>query len=215
MDMQMTNPAAAGNGGGLPDATLGLEHKFARFGDDVQIKDGVEISGYASLFGAVDQGGDRVESGAYAASLKALNGAGRSVKMLWQHDPAQPIGVWDEVREDARGLWVKGRILESVAKGQEAAALIAAGAIDGLSIGYRTRKACKSGEGHRLLKELDLWEVSLVTFPMLPSARVAAKAEERSFDTALRDIAGVFNEARADIGSDSAPVTSTNQGNCR
>lgn len=64
--------------------------------------------------------------------------------MLWQHDPAQPIGVWDEVREDAAGLWVKGRILNDVAKGREAAALIEAGAIDGLSIGYRTVRATKN-----------------------------------------------------------------------
>ena len=64
--------------------------------------------------------------------------------MLWQHDPAQPIGIWDEVREDARGLYVKGRLLEAVGRGREAAALIAAGAIDGLSIGYRTVRAART-----------------------------------------------------------------------
>ncbi len=89
-----------------------------------------------------DQGGDVVE-GAYAALAESAGRQGRRVKMLWQHDPAQPIGVWDEVREDARGLYVKGRLLTDVAKGREAAALIAAGAIDGLSIGYRTV------QGHR------------------------------------------------------------------
>ena len=93
-----------------------LERKFARFGEGLEVTDGTEISGYASLFGDVDQGGDVVEAGAYAASLKAVKAAGRSIKMLWQHDPAQPIGVWDEVREDAKGLWVKGRILSEVAK---------------------------------------------------------------------------------------------------
>ncbi len=71
--------------------------------------------------------------------------------MLWQHDPAQPIGVWDEVREDATGLWVKGRILTEVEQGREAAALLAAGAIDGLSIGYRTVRAERDGKGQRLL----------------------------------------------------------------
>ena len=71
--------------------------------------------------------------------------------MLWQHDPTQPIGVWDEVREDATGLWVKGRILTEVEKGREAAALLAAGAIDGLSIGYRTVRAERDGKGQRLL----------------------------------------------------------------
>ena len=116
--------------------------------------------------------------GAYAASLKRLAAEGRQVKMLWQHDPAQPIGIWDEVREDARGLYVKGRLLESVARAREAAALIEAGAIDGLSIGYRTVKATKNEKGQRLLTELELWEVSLVTFPMLPSARVGAKGDQ-------------------------------------
>lgn len=135
------------------------------------------IEGYASLFGIEDQGGDIVAPGAYAASLSKLTQDGRRVKMLWQHDPAQPIGVWDEAREDERGLWVKGRILTEVAKGREAQALIKAGSIDGLSIGYRTVKAQKQSGGQRLLQELELWEVSLVTFPMLPEARVAAKSD--------------------------------------
>ena len=186
------------NGEAVP-AGGGLEHKFARFGSVTPVEDGLEISGYASLFGAVDQGGDVVEAGAYAASLAAVAKAGRSVKMLWQHDPAQPIGVWDEVREDGRGLWVKGRILSTVAKGREAAALIEAGAIDGLSIGYRTVKAGKTTKGLRLLSELELWEVSLVTFPMLPSARVGAKGEFRAVGYVLREMAAAFDAARAEM----------------
>lgn len=155
-----------------------LERKYCALGDGLTVTDGHVIAGYASLFGAADQGGDLVQAGAYAGSLTTLAAQGRRVKMLWQHDPAQPIGVWDEVHEDARGLWVKGRVLESVAKGREAVALLEAGAIDGLSIGYRTRRAVKDDGGRRLLTELELWEVSLVTFPMLPSARVAAKGED-------------------------------------
>lgn len=177
----------------------GLEHKFARFSDTLEVEDGSVISGYASLFGAVDQGNDIVVPGAYATSLKALSERGARVKMLWQHDPAQPIGIWDEVREDARGLWVKGRLLVSVEKGREAAALISAGALDGLSIGYRTRKATKNTGGQRLLTELELWEVSLVTFPMLPSARVAAKSDETDPDAGLRELAAAFAGARADL----------------
>ena len=177
----------------------GLERKFARFGDGLEVRDGHVICGYASLFGAVDQGNDIVEAGAYAASLSDLGGKGGRVKMLWQHDPKQPIGIWDEVREDARGLWVKGRLLETVEKGREAIALIQAGAIDGLSIGYRTRKATKNSKGQRLLTELELWEVSLVTFPMLPSARITAKAEETDLDRTLRDMAAAFKGARADL----------------
>lgn len=179
---------------------FGLETKFARFGTDVTVTDGARIEGYASLFGETDQGGDVVAKGAYAASLSRLIEQGRKVKMLWQHDPAQPIGVWDEVREDARGLWVKGRLLDSTQTGREAAALIGAGAIDGLSIGYRTRQAQKNDQGHRVLTELELWEVSLVTFPMLPSARVAAKGDAVMADPAedtLREMARVFTDARA------------------
>ncbi|MEM9871738.1 MAG: HK97 family phage prohead protease [Pseudomonadota bacterium] len=182
-------------------AETGLETKFARFGAAVAVQDGHVIEGYASLFGACDQGGDVVRKGSYAASLKQLAEDGRRIKMLWQHDPAQPIGVWDEVREDAKGLWVKGRLLPEVAKGREAAELIAAGAIDGLSIGYRTLKAAKNDKGQRVLTELELWEVSLVTFPMLPSARVAGKSEANALeaDAALRDMAAALRAARAEL----------------
>ena len=184
----------------------GLETKFARFGDGISLDEEQCIEGYASLFGAVDQGGDVVQAGAYGASLSTLGKDGRKVKMLWQHDPSQPIGVWDEVREDDKGLFVKGRLLDCTQKGREAAALIAAGAIDGLSIGYRTKRAAKTEKGQRLLTELELWEVSLVTFPMLPSARVAAKGDHviadvaDEADAALRDLAAALNGARAGMG---------------
>ncbi len=182
-------------------AETGLETKFARFGEGITVQGDHVIEGYASLFDACDQGGDVVSKGAYAASLKTIAAEGRRVKMLWQHDPAQPIGVWDEVREDARGLWVKGRLLPDVAKGREAAQLIAAGAIDGLSIGYRTVKAAKNDKGQRLLTELELWEVSLVTFPMLPSARVTAKSENMTSDDAdmLREMAAALRGVRASL----------------
>lgn len=163
----------------------------------MRVTDGTVIEGYASLFGLKDQGGDVVQKGAYAASLRRAQAAGRGVKMLWQHDPTQPIGIWDEVREDATGLWVKGRILTEVEKGREAAALLAAGAIDGLSIGYKTVKAERDGKGRRLLSELELWEVSLVTFPMLPEARVAAKSD--SLDDTFAELAQAFEQARLNL----------------
>ena len=169
-----------------------LEHKFCQLEAEMTVHDGHVIAGYASFFGKADQGGDIVVKGAYGKSL----GKGGKIKMLWQHDPAQPIGVWDEVREDAKGLWVKGRLLPDVAKAREAAALLAAGAIDGLSIGYRTVKARKDDTGKRHLTELDLWEVSLVTFPMLPDARVGAKGDDP--DAAdLRDLTAAINAARS------------------
>jgi len=182
---------------GLPmrHFTDGLEHKFCRLGEALSVTDGTVIEGYASLFGERDKGGDVVEAGAYGRSLKALGAAGRRVKMLWQHDPAEPIGVWDEVREDDRGLHVKGRLLTDVARAREAAALINAGAIDGLSIGYRTVRATKDDRGRRRLNELELWEVSLVTFPMLPDARVGAKGETPEA-ALMRDLAAAIEEAR-------------------
>lgn len=155
---------------------LGLELKFA--GGSPVLTDGCVIEGYASLFGVPDQGGDVVASGAYAAGLARLAGRGDKVRMLWQHDPAQPIGVWEEIREDARGLWVRGRLLTEVAQAREAAALIGAGAIDGLSIGYRTLRAERDAAGRRVLAEVELWEVSLVTFPMLRDAKVGRKSDE-------------------------------------
>lgn len=179
----------------------GLETKFARLGDAIEVTDGTMIEGYASFFGACDTGGDIVQAGAYGVSLQALKAAGRGVKMLWQHDPSQPIGIWDEVREDARGLYVKGRLLTDVARGREAAALIGAGAIDGLSIGYRTKRATKNDKGQRLLTELELWEVSLVTFPMLPSARVGAKSDA-SDEGLLRDMAQALQAARGQLARD-------------
>jgi HK97 family phage prohead protease len=176
---------------------LGLETKFCRV-SGVMLGDDATIEGYASLFGTVDQGNDAVQKGAFAESLKA----NRRVRMLWQHDPTQPIGVWDDVREDDRGLWVRGRILTDVAKGREAAALMAAGAIDGLSIGYRTKRAERDGKGRRLLAEVELWEVSLVTFPMLSQARVGAKEAATSEEKALRELAEAFEEARRLMGRD-------------
>ena len=176
---------------------LGLERKFHRPETGLVVTDGSHVAGYASVFGRRDSGGDTVMAGAYAASLKRLVEDGRRVKMLWQHDPTHPIGVWEEVVEDDRGLWVRGRLLPEVAKGREAAALIAAGAIDGLSIGYRTVKAERERNGGRRLVALELWEVSLVTFPMQSEARVGSKAEAGGdAGEVLRDLAEALAAAR-------------------
>lgn len=148
-------------------------------------QDGV-FEGYASVFGIVDQGMDVVERGAFRKSLGT-----RKVKMLWQHDMSQPIGVWDEIYEDERGLFVRGRLLKEVEKGREAMALLRAGAIDSMSIGYRTMESMPEGDGRvRKLTEVDLFEISLVTFPMLPDAKVTnvkSITTERDFERFLRD----------------------------
>ena len=131
------------------------------------------FEGYASLFGAEDQGRDVVMPGAFRASLARRGAAG--IRMLFQHDPAEPIGTWETIREDARGLYVRGRLICGVTRAREIFTLIREGALDGLSIGFRTRKAVRDARtGQRRLYEIDLWEISIVTFPMLSGARVSA-----------------------------------------
>ena len=179
------------------------ERKRAQLPHPVQLTDGARIEGYASLFGQPDQGGDLVQRGAYAKSLQALARDGRRVKMLWQHDPAQPIGIWDAAFEDARGLYVKGRLLDGVAKAEEARALIEAGAIDGLSIGYRTLRAERDAKSRRVLTEVELWEVSLVTFPMLPTARLTQQKQAGADAHGLRRLARHFTRATRDLAATS------------
>jgi HK97 family phage prohead protease len=131
------------------------------------------IEGYASLFGVADSGGDIVQPGAFARSLAQRGAAG--VKMLWQHNAAEPIGVWSSIVEDAKGLKVTGRLDLSVARAREGLSLIRSGAVDGLSIGFRTRRASTSkATGLRRLFDIDLWEISVVTFPMQTGARIDA-----------------------------------------
>lgn len=132
---------------------------------------GGTITGYASLFGATDLGRDVVLPGAFAASL-ARRGA-RGIRMLWQHDPAEPIGTWHAIAEDLRGLHVEGRLAVASSRARDVAALVEAGAVDGLSIGFRTVRARRDpARNVRLIAEIDLWEISVVTFPLMPGARI-------------------------------------------
>lgn len=176
---------------------LGLEVKYAPLAPQ-NCDEPTTISGHASIFGAPDQNGDIVQPGAFAGSLQRIADEGRSVKLLWQHDPVQPIGVWDQVAEDGLGLFVKGRLLTEIEKGADAAALLAFGAVDGLSIGYRTIRAESLPGGGRRLLELDLWEVSLVTFPMLPAARALTQAPDPEADLATL-LSEALAEARAEF----------------
>ncbi|MBN9247361.1 HK97 family phage prohead protease [Hyphomicrobium sp.] len=173
------------------------------------LDDGV-FEGYASLFNREDLGHDVIAPGAFRESL-AGRGAAR-IKMLFQHDPAEPIGVWDEIREDARGLYVRGRLMTAVSKAREVLALMRAGALDGLSIGFKAVKARRdAASGIRRLEKVDLWEISVVTFPMLPGARVesvkarpfaASAPTEREFERWLTRDAGLTRmEARAVLRS--------------
>ena len=129
------------------------------------------IEGYASLFGEIDQARDMVMPGAFEKSLRTRGV--RRIPMLFQHDPAEPIGVWLDLREDYRGLYARGRLIPEVARGHELLALLKAGTADGLSIGFRTVKGRLDPKTRvRKLDIIDLWEISLVTFPLLAGARV-------------------------------------------
>ena len=139
----------------------------------------VAIEGYASLWGQADLNGDVTARGAFVESLRR-SGAG-GVRMLHQHEGRAPVGVWDEAAEDERGLFVRGRILDWSPEARFAQALARAGAMDGLSIGFRAVKARRDGR-LRVLSGVSLWEVSLVTFPMLPGARFALSRERSNPD---------------------------------
>jgi len=148
------------------------EHKW--FGCAIDIKSLDErgvFAGYASVFHVIDSQKDMILPGAFA---RTVMGHKNQVKLLWQHDMREPIGVIEDIREDANGLYVKGRLLLDVGKAREAYTLIKEGVVSGLSIGYSLRRYKMDPDtGVRLLQEVDLWEISLVTFPANDAARIS------------------------------------------
>jgi HK97 family phage prohead protease len=181
---------------------MGRTEEWLRRGFEVKVvTETGEFEGYASVFDVVDQGHDIIIRGAFLRSLKERGAQG--IRFLWQHDPSEPIGRIEEVREDRRGLYVRGRLLLDVARAREAHALMTAGALDGLSIGFHTVTAdVDDFTGVRRLMDVDLWEISLVTFPMQTEARVTAFKTTgpitslRAFETFLRE-AGGFSRSEA------------------
>lgn len=132
------------------------------------------FSGYAAVFNNTDDDGDVLLPGCFKQSLNDYPAP--AVRMLWQHDTSQPIGVWEHLAEDARGLKVRGRLPNNVQRAREAAELIRIGGLNGLSIGYRpvkTRAGMVGRRKVRMIKALTLLEISPVTFPMNPLARVS------------------------------------------
>lgn len=146
------------------------------------------FEGYGSIFGNVDSYGEKVLPGAFVESLARHKREGSSVLMLWQHNPDQPIGIWEDLAEDAKGLWGKGQLILEVQKAREVHALMKAKAIGGLSIGYREQDTDQEGNV-RLLKKLDLYEISPVSFPANRRARIESVKSERmdEFARRLRD----------------------------
>ncbi|MNS49097.1 Caudovirus prohead protease [compost metagenome] len=159
-----------------------LEHRSATGCREVrnfalQIKatgDDGSVEGYGSVFGVRDNYDDVIAKGAFVASLAEHKANGTMPAMLWQHDANEPIGVWTEMVEDERGLRIKGQLALETTRGKEAHALLKLGALNGLSIGFRSvpGTAKYNDDGVRVLSAIDLWEVSLVTFPANEKARV-------------------------------------------
>jgi HK97 family phage prohead protease len=145
------------------------------------------LEGYASLYNIEDSDADIVAPGAFELSLQEWQKQGRQPPLLWQHDPAQPIGVWQMLRSDATGLYVRGQLfVAEIAKAAEAYALLKRGALSGLSIGYRPEVARRDAKrGVRILERIKLYEISLVTFPALEAARVSAVKSQVSDEAAL------------------------------
>ena len=141
------------------------------------------FTGYASVFGELDDQNEIVASGAFTRSLAKWRRQARTPALLWMHDPTQPIGVWQSIREDANGLRVEGRLAVRTQKGGEAYELLKLGALTGLSIGYRVvRSRSDAKRRARILTDVDLFEISLVTFPANDAARISEVKHHLSTD---------------------------------
>lgn len=148
------------------------------------------FEGYASLYGVPDLSRDIVLPGAFRETLQKTGV--RGVRLLWQHDPAEPIGIWRILREDSRGLYAVGQLNLDTQRGRELEALIRQGAVDGLSIGFRVKRYRRDAKGQgRELVSVDLWEISLVSFPLLPQARLT-KSEVKARRPRANNINQIF-----------------------
>lgn len=161
------------------------------------------FQGYANVFNILDSGMDIVSPGAFSKSLKASYKSGTLPKMLWQHDRDKPIGVWTTMKEDDVGLYAEGKLVQEVQLAKEAYALMKARALDGLSIGYIPVKwKYDNSTDIRTLTEIDLKEVSVVTFPMNTASRITGVkmcdmiSTIREYEDFLRDVGG-FSAAQA------------------
>ena len=185
-----------------------LDYKHIPFERDEKAAGENTIKGLAAAYNNVDHGGDIILPGAFEKMLSKKP----KLKMLWQHDPSEVIGIWDDMEDSAKGLKVSGRFISGIQKAAEAQILLKEGAIDGLSIGYRARQFDyqKTDKGMvRRLKEVELHEVSVVTFPMNPKALVTDVKQlqgPREVETILRNagVPAAFAKLVASYGFDEA-----------
>ncbi len=171
-----------------PPFTKAVDHDITLLSDEGLFE------GYAAIFHEEDLSHDVIAPGAFAETLRAKRPS--DIRMLYQHNPNEPIGVWQELYEDHIGLFARGRLLLDVARGREAAAMMKAGAIDGLSIGFHTVKGhTDPHSGVRMLYDIDLWEISIVTFPVHPHARVDTIKNDRGLLTTIQNAAHVLRRS--------------------
>jgi HK97 family phage prohead protease len=167
--------------------------------DEIRLKDHAQrikaadgdarsFEGYVSVFGNIDSYGEKVMPGAFADSLARHKREGTMPLLLWQHNSDDPIGVWDDLSDDGKGLYGKGHLLTGVQSAEEAYVRLKAGAVWGLSIGYREVDVTPAEGGEaRLLNDLDLIEASIVSFPANRRAGVdTVKAEGADLDRIKR-----------------------------
>lgn len=184
----LQRPERKDAGGGREVRSFALQIKAA--GDDGTVE------GYGSVFGVRDNYDDVIAKGAFINSLKEHKAAGTMPAMLWQHSADHPIGIWTEMVEDDKGLRIKGQLAMETVKGKEAHALLKLGAINGLSIGFMSKQwAYDRDTGVRTLTEIDLWEVSLVTFPANEKARITNVKESPDEVTTPKDAERALREA--------------------
>ena len=174
------------------DAVITVQSEIKAYEDEEEDKEFGEFEGYASVFNNTDLGNDVIKNGAFLKSIKKRGP--KNVKLLYQHKSDMPIGVYDSIKEDSHGLYVKGRLALKTTAGRDAYELLKMGALDGLSIGFRANPDQVSYDKRsrkRIIKEVDLMEISLVTFPMNPKAKIqSVKGEEisiREWENGLRD----------------------------
>lgn len=179
-----------------------------------EITDSGAFIGLGSVYGNIDNGLDIVAPGAFAQSLADVNTKARSVKMLWQHRSGEPIGTYPQLKDTPAGLECHGKIVTKTQRGAEAHELMKAGAIDGLSIGGFTRADSYDAKtGVRTITQFELWEISVVTFPMNSAARIGAVkgiqdiGDLSGAELYLREAGGISrSEAKALVGRIAAVV---------